>query len=396
MDSWSFLARKGWEPEKEQLVRSVKSLAFTRGLFFLISHGIVGMTFKFDDVRLFEDALAKCEFLTPEQARDFILNGYVVIKNAFSRDIANRICEHAWSELKEEHSIDRNDRESWRRQPRGYIRTNGKGFRIRMLEEAPNALKAQTDVLGGRDRLWEDGVRLGFPGGIIANFRTDGDAPWQPPHARQGIWHKDGWHFRHFLDSPEQGLLTVPIYTEILPQSGGTFIAKDSIGPVARLLAEFPQGFHADGTQGNGYLIPYLIEQCSEFAELTGEPGDLVLLHPYMLHRPTVNPTDRPRFIANLAIVLKEPMQFKRPKHETYSIVELAVLHALGTNSFDFQNTTPRQAYVPGPFRKEDAVKVERTALRTEMAQMADAGVITPAWGSDLGYMSNNPAATTN
>lgn len=354
------------------------------------------MTFNFNDDRLFEDAVAKFEFLTPEQARDFIVNGYVVIKNAFSTDIANRICEHAWSELNEEHGIDRSDRETWRSKPRGYIRTNGKGFRIRMQDEAPDALKAQTDMLGGRDRLPENGSHLGFPGGVITNFRTDSDAPWQPPQARQGIWHKDGWHFRHFLDSPEQGLLSVPIYTEILPQSGGTFIAKDSIKPVARLLSEFPQGFHADGTQGNGYLIPYLVEQCSEFVELTGEPGDLAILHPYMLHRPTVNPSDRPRFIANLAIVLNEPMCFNRPEGETYSIVELAVLHALGSNSFDFNNTSPRQAYVPGPFRKEDAVKAERKTLKAEMALMADAGVITPAWGSDLGYMSNNPAVTTS
>ena len=106
------------------------------------------MTFNFNDVRLFEDAVAKFEFLTPEQARDFIVNGYVVIKNAFSTDIANRICEHAWSELKEEHGIDRSDRETWRSKPRGYIRTNGKGFRIRMQDEAPDALKAQTDKIG--------------------------------------------------------------------------------------------------------------------------------------------------------------------------------------------------------------------------------------------------------
>lgn len=348
------------------------------------------MTFNFDDDHLFIDAVAKCEFLNPEQARDFILNGYVVIKGAFSTDIAKRICDRAWAELREEHRIAKDDRDSWRKQPHGYIRTNGKGFRIRLQEEAPNALKAQTDILGGPDRLPENGAHLAFPGGIIANFGTDTDPPWQPPHPRQVHWHKDGWHFRHFLDSPEQGLLTVPIYTQILPRSGGTFIAKDSIAPVARLLSENPQGFHADGTQGAGYLIPYLIDQCSEFVELTGEPGDLAILHPYMLHRRTVNPSDRPRFIANLAIVLNEPMRFNLGTRESYSIAELTVLHALGQNSFSFDVTSPRQAYVPGPFRQSDAVKAERKVLEKEMLMMANAGVVTPDWGRELGYMSNN------
>ena len=42
--------------------------------------------------------------------------------------------------------------------------------------------------------------------------------------------------FRHLLDSPEQGLLVVPLFNDILPQSGGTHIATDSIGVVSRFL----------------------------------------------------------------------------------------------------------------------------------------------------------------
>ena len=340
---------------------------------------------------LIEHSINSLEFLTADHAHDFLENGFVVVKNAFPQTVADQICDNAWKELHDEFGIVAGERNSWRKHPHGYIRTNGRKLHFRLDEVAPDAALAQCDVLGGRNRLPFDGSRLMFGGGIISNFGVESQEVWKPPSPQQGGWHKDGWHFRHFLDSPEQGLLTVPIYTEILPQSGGTFLARDSIAHVARLLAEFPAGFHADSVQGAGYLIPYLIEQCNDFVELTGEPGDLALLHPYMLHRRAVNPTDRPRFIANLAIVLEEPMCFQRDRDDPYSLVEFAVLAALEKSSIDYKPANPREAFVPAPFRKEPDATVRRTELREEMNFMLDSGVETPSWASSYGYMTNNP-----
>ena len=59
-------------------------------------------------------------------------------------------------------------------------------------------------------------------------------------------------HFRHFLNSPEQGLLTVPIFSDILPKSGGTFVARDSIAPVARLLRVAAGGVASRQRAGSG------------------------------------------------------------------------------------------------------------------------------------------------
>ena len=55
-------------------------------------------------------------------------------------------------------------------------------------------------------------------------------------------WHKDGDFFRHFLDSPEQGLLTFVLWSDIEPRGGGTFVAADSVPVVARTLAAAPGG----------------------------------------------------------------------------------------------------------------------------------------------------------
>ncbi len=346
----------------------------------------------------FDAAAAKCETLTRADARHFVENGYVVVHNAFSKAFADEVCQGAWDEMRREHGVDEHDPETWhlpfmaRRGMLGYIRTKGTDRRLSLKTEAPRAFLSQADTIGGVDLLPERGETLVWRDAVIGNLGVPGGPDWQPPGPRQPGWHKDGWHFRHFLNSPEQGLLTVPIFSDIQPRSGGTFVAADSIRPVAELLAKHPAGLHPDSVQGAGYLIPGLVEQCSEFAELTGEAGDMVLLHPYMLHRVSVNPSRRPRFIANDALVLNEPMRFARPSGETYSLVELAVLRALRTDAFDFKANRSALAFKPSPFRDDHEAETQRGLLHQEMSAMARSGLLTPGWGVDAGYMSNRPS----
>ena len=356
----------------------------------------------------FDAALANCRLLSREQAWHFIEHGHVRIRGAFGRELAAAVRAQAWRELRDKHGATEQDPKTWGALSGpngipGYARTAGSGRRFTLRADAPRAFQALTDVVGGAERLPADGETLAWGDGAIANLGCGRES--SPSEGtgtgvrnagrqrRQRSWHKDGWHFRHFLDSPEQGLLVVPIFSDILPRSGGTCIATDSIAPVARLLASNPQGFHADSVQGAGYLIPGLVEQCSRFAELTGETGDMAILHPYMLHRPCRNGSARPRFIANAALVLAEPLRFDRPAGEAHSLVELAVLRALDVARFPFEITHDREAFVPGPFRDEAEKTNQRKRLEAEMRAMAQRGVVTPTWGADCGYMSNATAA---
>lgn len=357
----------------------------------------------------FDAAVANCRLLDRQQARQFIDKGYVVVKAAFPPELASAVRTQAWRELKEKHGVDAADARTWQRRFHGpggipgYVRTGGSGCRFLLQKEAPKALQAILDVIGGGQRLPAAGSELAWGDGAVANLGSSlgsglgsgasGEGlDWQPPQAEQRGWHKDGWHFRHFLDSPEQGLLLVPIFSDILPRSGGTCLATDSIAPVARLLADNPQGFHADSVQGAGYLIPGLVGQCEEFEELVGEVGDLAIVHPFMLHRACVNPSPRPRFIANAALVLREPMRFDRDPNDAgdgHSLVELAVLRQLGVDKFSFRIEGHREAFVPAPFRSEEQKLAERRRLDREMEAMAAKGVVTSAWGPAFGYMSN-------
>ena len=339
---------------------------------------------------LFDTAVDKLQVLTKDEARHFIEKGYVVVRGAFDRVLAATICDVAWEELKDT-GIERDCPETWLQSSgmghlRGYMRTQGNGERILLKEMAPRAMLAQQDVAGA-NRLPGRGEQLVWGYSAIGNL-GDEAAVWEPPAPEQPGWHKDGWHFRHFLDSPEQGLLVVPLFTDILPESGGTFIAPDSIKVVANRLINLPQGLHPDSVQGAGYLIPGMVEQCSEFEELIGEAGDMVILHPFMLHRVSVNPSLRARFIANVAVVLDEPMCFSR-EDDNYSLSELTVMHALNTTAVDFEALGPRKTVVPGPFRDEEQREKQHLLLSQEMLELHEAGLITPAWGPEQGYMSN-------
>lgn len=90
-------------------------------------------------------------------------------------------------------------------------------------------------------------------------------------------------------------------------QGGGTFIAADSVPVVAAHLAE-----HPEGVLSTEFDFLALTRQCHEFVELTGQAGDVVLMHPFMLHATSQNVIGHGRLITNPPITLREPMRFDR------------------------------------------------------------------------------------
>ena len=339
-----------------------------------------------------EATLSNMELLSRENALHFIEKGYVVVRQAFPRAMAEEIRESTWRWFKDEYDIDRNDPSTWNKRFPGkridaYLTYSGGDQVYHLSTQAPRAFQAQVDAVGGTHRFLE-GEALAWNGASIANLGVRDDPDWKPAGIKRSGWHKDGWHFRHFLDSPEQGLLTVPIFSDIAPKAGGMHVAVDSVGPVARLMAAHPEGLHPDSIQGSGYLVPVLLEQCSKFEELTGEAGDMVIVHPYMLHRACSNPAAVPRFVSNKSPILREPMCFNR-KHDHYSMVELSILKALGVNRLDFQHTREATPIVPPPHRDKSEVTEALKALDGEMQVLADTGVKTPSWAEEFNYSSN-------
>lgn len=287
--------------------------------------------------------------LTDAQIEHFLQHGHLVLHDCFSRAFAEDWTQNAFRRL----GYDRNDPSTWTQE----IVHMPTAQHVPMPEIAPKAWQAACELLGGEDRVapcsWGDGM--------IVNFHKGADQPWQPPSPASGGWHKDGDFFRHFLDSPEQGLLTIVIWSDIEPQGGGTFAACDSVAPIARLLADHPEGLLPSGAPGASFGS--LVHQCHEFAELTGRIGDVVLIHPFLLHASSQNHSGRARFITNPPVSLKEPMQFDRADPADFSPVERAILRGLGRDRLDFRPTAPREHIVSEGMKRKQKMLEEERAL---------------------------------
>ncbi len=138
-----------------------------------------------------------------------------------------------------------------------------------------------------------------------------------------GGWHVDGHDFLHHLTSPEQGLVTLFLFSDIASGDGGTAVVRGSHRAVAQLLADAePAGLTSEKLLRR---LPRL--QTSRVVELTGQAGDVVILHPFLVHGSSANTGTRVRFACNPRYSLVEPMRLDRTD-DAYSPVEEAIRQA--------------------------------------------------------------------
>lgn len=280
------------------------------------------------------------QVLSEADARHFVEKGYVRVKDCVDPALARKWTGEAYARL----GYDPDDRSTWTKDIVWMDRHNI----AKIKDISPRGWAALCDVTGGEDRIDHKIMEIEskhfttidsteWSDAFVVNFRRGADQPWVKPSPEAGGWHKDGSFFRHFLDSREQGLLTIVYWSDVVPMGGGTFIAPDSIKVVARYLADHPEGIDP---QHGGF--GQLISECHEFEEVTGETGDFIILHPFMLHASSNNHSGRVRFMTNPPVVLKEPMNLNRDDPGEFSLIERATLHALGKERYDFRPTAPR------------------------------------------------------
>ena len=165
--------------------------------------------------------------LTDEQKVFWLQHGFLKITDCFLQSTADAFTAPMWTRL----GASANDKSTW---PNGKINMPSHSS-IHANELAPKAWAAICEILGGEEhiadwcRVWKDAY--------IPNFGQPDYQPDDPLRFRSLTnWHTDGDSFVHFLDSPEQALLVVPLFTDINPRGGGTVICTDTIGLVARRL----------------------------------------------------------------------------------------------------------------------------------------------------------------
>jgi hypothetical protein len=296
------------------------------------------------------------------------------IEGAFTQEQAAEVTQDVWARL----GFDPNDKKTWTR-----VRTNMPHHRdFDAATLAPRAWEAICELCGGEDaitpdsRWWHDSLIVNLGSAELEGKPT-------PPQELDG-WHVDGDFFVHYLDSPEQGLLIIPLFSDIGPDGGATFICPEAIPIVAKHLYDHPEGVsprmvtrdHEDfGKERNLGWFNNVAANSSHFVEATGKTGDVYLLHPLMLHSASSNANRTVRIITNPPVHMKKPFEFNRADGN-YTLVERATLRALGKKDGEglgeWKITRPREGVVPMRIKIQQQMKKEEeeriAALKKEEA----------------------------
>lgn len=249
--------------------------------------------------------------LTAAERECFEETGVVRLAGAFSAAEAEAMQHVVWDELARVHSVRRDEPSSWRvRHAYGLQRiTAAPAFAA--IGGAP--LRAAIDDLLGVGS-WEMPKRWGA---ILVTFPRAGSA-WEVPRA---LWHAD-----FPFSVPAQPLAGVKMFTfvsSVAARSGGTLVVLGSHRIVERFLATSPALRQADTRRVRLALLasdPWFRDLTARdrgddgierfvatearigdvsvcVAELTGEAGDIVLTHPWVLHCRAMNCGTAPRFM---------------------------------------------------------------------------------------------------
>jgi hypothetical protein len=249
--------------------------------------------------------------LTSSDIERFERDGYLVVRQAFSRADGLAMERRWWSELEGKHGIRPDDRSSWREVPGDLKAAKRDPVQAKILTER---VRGVFDDLLGKN-VWSPPRDWGR---AIVTFPAPG--AWEVPTR---FWHWDNPRELHF-DHP-RGLFVVSFIGPVAPRGGGTLILSGS----PRLLIQRGRRIPADQWpdpaakpwdrfhRSHPWLMaltgqaPSPADRIAAFmdgetivegvplrvVELTGEPGDMVFCHPLMVHCSTQNRGTRPRFM---------------------------------------------------------------------------------------------------
>jgi hypothetical protein len=207
----------------------------------------------------------------------FLEHGYVRLSGAFPADLAAALADEVWAELERRHAMSRHDRATWTTiQPSGLG-----GLRQRKVFDAlatPAVVAAISDLLG--TDTWPRPFSWGDP---LVTMPAPGR--WAVPDT--------GWH----IDFPARSNLRLKWLAYLAPVvagGGGTVVLAGSHRMVERFLRENP----TDPGRSATVRETVLAAGPHSAVELTGEPGDVVFLHPHLFHAPAPNHSASPRLMA--------------------------------------------------------------------------------------------------
>jgi hypothetical protein len=207
----------------------------------------------------------------------FLEQGYARLAGAFPGDVAAAVAAEVWAELGRRYGMSPHDRTTWTTiQPSGLG-----GLRKRKVFDAlatPAVIATITELLG--TDTWPHPYSWGDP---LVTMPAPG--LWTMPDT--------GWH----IDFPARSNLRLKwlaYLAPVLPEGGGTVVLAGS----HRLVEQFLRANPTDPGRSATVRKAALAAGLGAPVELTGEPGDMVFLHPHLFHAPAPNHSTSPRLMA--------------------------------------------------------------------------------------------------
>jgi hypothetical protein len=255
---------------------------------------------------------------TPDDVNRFVADGFLLLPEAFPRELAGVCRERLWRDLERELQLDRNDAATW---TRPVVRLGDYADEpFRQAATTPR-LHAAFDQLVGRGR-WAPRQSLGtFP--IRFPHPDDpGDAGW---HVDAGFYASDG-SMRLNVRSHGRALLMLFLFSDVGLDDAPTRIRVGSHREVPALL-------QPAGEAGLSFLelaqrLPTPGDDAPS-ALATGRAGDVYLCHPFLAHAAQPHRGTTPKFMAQPPLYPAEPLALHRDD-AAYSPVEAAIRLGLG------------------------------------------------------------------
>jgi hypothetical protein len=254
--------------------------------------------------------------LSRPQIDQFVSDGYVRLEQAFSPSLAEECVEILWRDT----GCDRRDPSTWTRPV----------IRLWDYEQEPFRLAANTQVLHEAfDQLvgvgrWAPRTSLGTFPIRFPSAEDPGDAGW---HADAGFYADDG-SMRLNVNSRGRALLMLFLFSSVGAQDAPTRIRIGSHLQVPQLLQD--AGEEGVSAMDLGARLHVTAERPITLA--TGEPGDVFLCHPFLVHAAQPHRGATPRFMAQPPLYPAEPLALSR-MDASYSPVEAAIRIGLGEQS---------------------------------------------------------------
>lgn len=164
--------------------------------------------------------------INSDQVASFMNYGFLKLPNAIPLENCDRWSKDVWHRL----GMDPNDKSTWAKE-----RINMPKLNIASASElAPAAWAAICELCGGENRIAKGGEM--WTDGFIVNLGSSETEGKATPPKELDEWHVDGDFFIHFLDSPEQALLVIPCWSDVLENSGATWICDEGPKRIGKQL----------------------------------------------------------------------------------------------------------------------------------------------------------------